>query len=44
MASDVAVYHGVLDGVEAPPILNMCLRYQKHLSETACAIANEQVS
>ena len=37
------VYCGTLDGVEAPPVLNMCLRYQQHLTEVACVIANAQV-
>ena len=37
------IVYCVLDGVEAPPVLNICLSYQKHLSEVACVIANAQV-
>ena len=34
----------IVDGLEATPILNMCLRYQEHLSTVASVMANEQVS
>ena len=39
-----SLWYIITDGVEAPPVLNMCLRYQQHLSEVACVIANAQVS
>jgi len=34
----------LVDGLGATPILNMCLRYQEHLSTVASVMANEQVS
>ena len=33
----------LLDGVQVAPVLNICLRYQRHLSEVASVIANAQV-